>query len=137
MIADMSIALRKPMTLDEFLEWEERQELRYAFDGFQPVAMTGGTVEPGQITFNVRKSLDTRLAGKQGRPFGPKVKILVDGRARYPDAFVTCKPVRRGATVIGDPVTVFEVASGGNSDTDFIDKNQEYRAPRLSSATSS
>ncbi len=40
----MNIALRKPMTLDEFLAWEREQELRYEFDGFAPVAMTGGTV---------------------------------------------------------------------------------------------
>ena len=31
------------MTLEAFLGWEERQELRYEFDDFQPVAMTGGT----------------------------------------------------------------------------------------------
>ncbi len=37
----MSVALRKPMTVAEFLAWEERQELRWEFDGFQPVAMTG------------------------------------------------------------------------------------------------
>ena len=39
----MNLALRKPMTLAEFLEWEERQPLRYEFDGVGPVAMTGGT----------------------------------------------------------------------------------------------
>lgn len=37
------------MTLAAFLEWEERQELRYEFDGFQPVAMTGGTAEHSAI----------------------------------------------------------------------------------------
>ena len=37
----MSNALRQPMTVEEFLAWEERQELRYEFDGFRPVAMTG------------------------------------------------------------------------------------------------
>ena len=36
----MSAVLQRPMTLAEFLDWEERQELRYEFDGFQPVAMT-------------------------------------------------------------------------------------------------
>ena len=41
----MNVALRKPMTLEAFLAWEERQELRYEFDGFQPVAMTGGTFD--------------------------------------------------------------------------------------------
>ncbi len=35
--------VRKAMTLAEFLEWEEQQELRYEYDGFAPVAMVGGT----------------------------------------------------------------------------------------------
>lgn len=41
----MSNALRKPMTIKAFLAWEERQELRCEFDGFEPVAMTGGNDE--------------------------------------------------------------------------------------------
>ena len=49
----MSNALRKPMTLDEFLAWEERQELRYEFDGFQPVAMTGGTFAHDAVSINL------------------------------------------------------------------------------------
>ncbi|MEJ0044833.1 MAG: hypothetical protein WDN04_00735 [Rhodospirillales bacterium] len=40
----MSVALHTPMTLAEFLVWEERQELRYEFDGFAPVAH--GRAEP-------------------------------------------------------------------------------------------
>jgi hypothetical protein len=39
----MSNALREPLSLTDFLDWEERQELPYEFDGSQPVAMTGGT----------------------------------------------------------------------------------------------
>lgn len=38
----MQLALPKPMTREQFLAWEDRQELRYEFDGFQPLAMTGG-----------------------------------------------------------------------------------------------
>jgi len=38
----MNVVTRKSMTVEAFLAWEERQELRYAFDGFEPVAMTGG-----------------------------------------------------------------------------------------------
>jgi len=38
----MSIALHAPMTLEHFLAWEEQQDLRWEFDGFEPVAMTGG-----------------------------------------------------------------------------------------------
>jgi hypothetical protein len=37
----MSVAVRAPMSLDALLAWEARQALRWEFDGFQPVAMTG------------------------------------------------------------------------------------------------
>ena len=107
MHAAMSIALRKPITLAEFLAWEERQELRYEFDGFEPIAMTGGTIAHDPITFNLQKALDARLAGKPCRPLGPNVKIIADGRARYPDALVACRPISPAATVADDPVVLF------------------------------
>ena len=124
----MSLALPSPMTLAEFLAWEERQELRYEFDGFEPIAMTGGTIAHHQITFDLRTALTARLAGKPCRPLGTNVKIIVDGRARYPDAFFVCQPVALGATNATDPVVVFEVLSEGSGETDLIDKNREYRA---------
>jgi Uma2 family endonuclease len=124
----MSVALHKPITLAEFLAWEERQELRYEFDGFEPVAITGGTIAHDQITFDLRTALAARLAGKPCRPLGPIVKIIADGRVRYPDAIVVCRPVFPTATVADDPVVVFEVLSEGSSQTDLIDKNREYRA---------
>ncbi len=77
----MSVSVRRPMTIDEFLAWEEGQELRWEFDGFEAVARTGGT------------------AGHSA------------GSIRYPDAFVVCSPVLRNETVVTDPVVVFEVLS--------------------------
>jgi Uma2 family endonuclease len=124
----MTVALRKPMSLAEFLAWEERQELRFEFDGFQPVAMTGGTFAHDQITFNLRKALDSRLRGKPCRPAGPNVKILTRGKARYPDGLVTCMPIKPDATVIDSPVVVFEVVSEDTARTDRIEKLREYQA---------
>ena len=56
------------------------------------------------------------------------MKIIVDGRARYPDAFVVCQPVPSTATVADNPVVVFEVVCESTNSTDLIDKNREYRA---------
>ena len=56
----MNIALQKPWTLDEFLSWEEKQELRYEFDGFRPVAMTGGTLEHDRIQVNLVTELTNK-----------------------------------------------------------------------------
>jgi hypothetical protein len=39
----MNLAVRKPLSLAEFLEWEDGQELRSEFDGVETVAMSGGT----------------------------------------------------------------------------------------------
>lgn len=116
------------MTLAEFLDWERRQELRYEFDGFQPVAMTGWTIGHDHIIYRLRRVLDDRLRGCPCRPFGPEVKILVAGRARYPDVFVACSTFDPGAYVVDDPVVVFEVVSPDTERTDRLEKLREYQA---------
>ncbi len=128
MDASMSVALRKPMTLAEFLAWEDRQELRWEFDGFEPVAMTGGTRAHEIIAGNVRFSVQSRLPGALCRVFGPTMKIEVAGRIRYPDAFVVCTPGPAKSTVVRDPAVVFEVLSDSTSRTDRIEKLREYGA---------
>lgn len=123
----MNIALRRPMTLDEFLAWERKQELRYEFDGVRAVAMTGGTVEHSEIATNLVEALRRRLQGKPCRAFRGDLKVVVAGRIRYPDATVTCSPVPRGTDIIPDPVVVFEVLSASTAGTDRVEKNEEYR----------
>ena len=123
----MDVVLRKSMSVEQFLKWEERQELRYEFDGFQPVAMTGGTSEHSAIQRNLLIALGTRLRGKPCQVHGSELKIAAAESIRYPDAFVVCTPIPRGAAVVSDPVVVFEVLSPSTATTDRIVKNQEYR----------
>jgi Uma2 family endonuclease len=125
----MNLALRKPMTLAEFLAWEERQPLRYEFDGFGPVAMTGGTYGHAEIQANLARSLGNRLQGKPCRFLGSDLKFQVkEGRVRYPDGMVVCSPVARTATVVYDPVAVFEVLSPSTTRSDRLVKAREYQA---------
>jgi Uma2 family endonuclease len=65
----MSVALQKRMSLEPFLAWEEQQELRWEFDGFEPVAMTGGTAEHSAIQRNLIFALTGRLRGKPCQPY--------------------------------------------------------------------
>jgi Uma2 family endonuclease len=116
------------MTLAEFLVWEEQQELRYEFDGFQPVAMTGGTLRHEAIGGTLRALLHQRLRGNPCRPWGPNSKIEVAGRIRYPDASVSCTQGRPGDTIVPAPVVVFEVLSPTTSRVDRIEKLREYQA---------
>jgi Uma2 family endonuclease len=124
----MNVALRKPMTIGQFLTWEERQELRYEFDGFRPVAMTGGTDAHEAIGGTLRSLLQERLRETPCRVRGPTMKVEVVGRIRYPDAFVYCSPVAPGETVIRAPAVIFEVLSPSTSRTDRIEKLLEYQA---------
>lgn len=122
----MSAAARKPMTVDEFLAREREQELRWEFDGIGAVAMTGGTVAHSDIATALVEQLRARLRGSPCRAFRDDLKILVNGRVRYPDAVVSCSPVAND--IVPDPVAVFEVLSPSTSGTDRIAKNAEYRA---------
>lgn len=115
------------MTTEEFLAWEEGQELRWEFDGFTPVAMTGGTAGHAAIERNLVAALTFRLRGRPCQVYTSNLKIGVAGSIRYPDAFVVCTPVPRNATVVTDPVVVFEVLSPSTASIDHFVKNQEYR----------
>ncbi len=116
------------MTREQFLAWEEKQELRYEFDGFQPVAMTGGTAGHAIIQHNLHTAVGGRLRGGPCRFYGSDLKIETASGFRYPDGFVVCSPVARNATVVRDPVVIFEVLSDTTAHTDLVTKNPEYAA---------
>jgi Uma2 family endonuclease len=126
----MNVALRRPMSRDEFLAWAEAQEERYEFDGFQPVAMTGGINNHGTITSNLHGQLYMRLRGKPCRPMtaeGGGV-ATVGNKVRFPDATVTCSPIPGRGRLVPDPVVVFEVLSDSSDKTDQTMKKVEYQA---------
>lgn len=66
----MNVVVRKPMTVDEFLAWEECQELRFEFDGFQPISIVGGAAGHSAIRRNLLFSLTGRLRGTLVRCMG-------------------------------------------------------------------
>jgi Uma2 family endonuclease len=125
----MNIALRKPrMSRDEFFAWAEAQDARYEFDGFGPVAMTGGTVRHNQIIKNILRAVDVRLRAGC-RSLGPETGIrTVDDAIRYPDVVVTCTKMDDSAREAPNPIVVFEVLSPSSHHTDRIVKQLEYRA---------
>jgi Uma2 family endonuclease len=124
----LTLALAKPLTLAEFLGWEERQPLRYEFDGAGPVAMTGGTLAHARIRRNLAVALTSRLRGKPCEFLGSDLKIKTSGdHIRYPDGFVTCSGGENASTVIFDPVVIFEVLSPSTAAYDRIVKAREYQ----------
>ncbi len=125
----MNVAVRKPMTQDEFFTWADAQEGRYEFDGIQPVAMTGGTNNHGRISRNTIVQLTLRLRG------GPCEAMPAEGggvatsgnKVRYPDATVTCSGPDGRGRFVDQPVVVFEVVSPSTGRNDRILKLREYQ----------
>ncbi len=125
----MSRALHQPMTREAFFEWAEAQEKRYEFDGFQPVAMTGGELGHSLLIGNINRQLGNRLAGKRCRPLGPDAGVATIGDGvRYPDAVITCSPFNNRDRLVPNPVVVFEVVSPTSVRIDRVLKLREYQA---------
>ncbi len=128
-LARMNVALRKPMTREEFFDWAEVQDARYEFDGFQPVAMTGGNLGHSRLIGNLNRQLGNRLEGKGCEPLGPDAGVATIGETvRYPDAVVTCAKFSGRDRVVPNPVIVFEVVSPSSVRIDRIVKLREYQA---------
>ena len=125
----MNIALRKSWTQDQFFAWAERQELRYEFDGFQPVAMTGGNAGHSVVIRGLHRTLDVRLRRGPCQPLGPDAGVQTINKAlRYPDALITCSKFDLSDRTIPGVVVVFEVLSPTSGRIDRITKVREYAA---------
>jgi Uma2 family endonuclease len=124
----MNGALRKSWTLEAFLEWEEQQELRYEFDGFEAILMVGGTEAHADIQANLIGEARARLRGSACRIVGSDLKFRIGDRIRYPDAMILCSPRVPGSKLVTDPVIVFEILSPSTTGIDLMQKNAEYQS---------
>jgi hypothetical protein len=125
----MNAPLRTSGTQDQFFAWNGHQEGRYEFDGFQPVAMTGGALNHTIITQNVQAALRARLRGSGCPPLRSDAGVATVGDAvRYPDALVTCSRFAGTARIAPDVIAVFDVIRPTSGRTDRIVKVREYAA---------
>ena len=125
----MNVTLRVPtMTRDQFLDWAVRQETPYEFDGYEPVAMTGGNRNHAQLCGNLAYALRKRLDGTSMSVL-PEAGVATVGEAvRYPDVLITSTDGPGSARLMPDPVIVFEVVSPTSGRIDHVIKLREYNA---------
>ncbi len=122
----MNVALRLTMTLQQYLDWEERQATKHEFDGVAPVAMTGARAAHVAIAANLVIALGIRLRGGPCRVYGSDLKLRVGDKVRYPDAMVICGAVAGDAVYVSNPTAVFEVLSASTAHIDRFEKAKEY-----------
>ena len=124
----MNAPLAQPLTMAQFLAWEERQELRYEFDGTSVTAMTGGTYAHSSRQAGLMRVLGVHLLGTRCHPHAGAMKVKMADTVRYPDVLVNCAPRGPNATFVTEPVVVFEVLSKSTHKIDLGAKRAEYQA---------
>lgn len=123
----MSAITRHRITsIEDFLAWEARQETKYEFDGFEPVAMVGGTENHARVQRNLAVALTVRLRGSPCEFFGSDLKLVTATRVRYPDGQVVCGKAHGEGTFTTTPVILFEVTSPCSGALDNGLKVREY-----------
>jgi Uma2 family endonuclease len=123
--------LPEKFTPEEYLLWEEKQQIKHEYLGGQVYAMTGGTVNHGQIAANFIALLWSHLRGsKKCRLLTSHVKIKVQDLREfiYPDVSVTCDDRDKTATkFISHPSLIVEVLSPSTEGYDRGGKFNLYR----------
>lgn len=119
-----------PLSLDDFLVWEEHQPERFELAGGIVRMMAGGTEDHDRIGGNIFAALRTGLRGKPCSAHGSNLKLLsrAAGASMYPDVFVRCGPREGGRTRVEDAVIAFEVLSEGTAQFDLTRKRLAYEA---------
>lgn len=119
-----------PMTPQEYLDWEETQELKHEYIDGEVFAMTGGTIPHNLIALNLASALKAHLRGKGCRVFMADVKVQISERGpfHYPDVMVSCDQRDRNAIkLIQYPCLIVEVLSLSTEAYDRGDKFHHYQ----------
>ncbi|WP_414527634.1 Uma2 family endonuclease [Nodularia chucula] len=126
------IAIPQPpskMSVQEYLEWEPQQDIRYEYVNGKIFAMTGGTIPHNDIALNLYTALRPHLRSQGCRVNVSDVKVQVTPNSPYyyPDIIVSCHPEDlKAQKFIQYPGIIVEVLSPGTSARDRGEKLSDY-----------
>ena len=120
----------KPMTLDEFLRWDDGTETHYELIGGSPVAMAPPSEGHSILTVRLVTRIDAALTGR--RPCRAQIEAGVVRPDRADTYFVadisaTCAPIEGGRQAIKDPFLIVEILSPSTERHDRRIKLPVYR----------
>ena len=120
----------KPMTLDEFLQWDDGTETHYELLGGFPVAMAPPAEAYRMLAVRLVSRIDAALAGR--RPCNAQFEAGVIRADRGDTYFVadiaaTCEGNEVGRQAIKDPFLIIEILSPSTERHDRRVKLPAYR----------
>lgn len=80
------------MTPEEYLEFEEKSELRHEYFGGEIFAMPGATIYHNRIKTNINRVLGNQLLDRPCDVFSSDMRVKIEkiGKYTYPDIVVAC-----------------------------------------------
>lgn len=118
------------MSPQEYLEWEQSQDIKYEYLNGEVFAMTGGTLPHNAIALNLASALKSHLRGSSCRAFMADAKVAVseNGPFHYPDVVVSCDERDKTAIkFLQYPCLIMEVLSPSTAAYDRGKKFTQYR----------
>jgi Uma2 family endonuclease len=121
------------MSVDEFLDWQLRQDKLYELVDGVPVLplkmMSGATLRHDRVTINVILQLGNQLKGTGYRPTTSDVAIRIpNGNIRRPDITIECGVAKSDRELTAaEPRIVIEVLSPSTLSFDRFRKLEEYK----------
>jgi Uma2 family endonuclease len=127
----MGEKLQNKMTVEEFFEWQKRQDRNYELVDGVPVltvkAMTGASERHDAVTVNAIVTLGNQLRGKPCRPRTDDRSVRTFRGTRRPDILVECGTPDTRSMDADDPRVVIEVLSPSTNRYDRFQKLEEYK----------
>lgn len=118
------------MSVEEYLEFEEKAAHRHEYINGAVYAMSGATLVHNRITFQFATALSRRLDKGPCKVFLNEVKLRLelgsDMIFYYPDVIVACRPEEWGANFVRNPKLVVEVLSPSTQHIDRREKSLNY-----------
>lgn len=122
----------KRMTVEEFFDWQLRQDKNYELVDGVPVlplkSMTGATSRHDSLTVNSIIALGYRLRGKSCVPRTADTSIKTFRGTRRPDVTIECGKPDPRSMAADDPRVVIEILSPSTMRFDRFQKLEEYKA---------
>jgi Uma2 family endonuclease len=128
----MSIAsaLNDTVSEQEYLETEERSEVKREYLGGAVYAMAGASEAHNIVAANLLGMLYAQLRGRPCQPFGSDMKVrlfpLDSTYYYYPDAMIACDPTDSGHGWRERPSALFEIISEETRRIDEREKRLAY-----------
>jgi Uma2 family endonuclease len=119
-----------PMTVEEYMQFEEKAALRHEYINGAVYGMSGVSVVHNRITFQLASALSSRLGGGSCKVFLNDLKLKLelgsDQIIYYPDVMVACRPEEWGVNFVRNPKLVAEVLAPSTQHIDRREKALNY-----------